>query len=46
MSGDTADVVEAAGHFRADHGADVGKTYAMLNANRQRRKLTLLRGQG
>jgi two-component system, OmpR family, sensor histidine kinase KdpD len=39
MSDDTADVVEAAGHFRIYLGAaaGVGKTYAMLNEARRRR---------
>jgi two-component system, OmpR family, sensor histidine kinase KdpD len=40
MSNDTADVVEAAGHFRIYLGAaaGVGKTYAMLNEARRRRE--------
>jgi two-component system, OmpR family, sensor histidine kinase KdpD len=39
MSTDTADAVEAAGHFRIYLGAvaGVGKTYAMLNEARRRR---------
>jgi two-component system, OmpR family, sensor histidine kinase KdpD len=40
IAGDTADTVEAAGHFRIYLGAaaGVGKTYAMLNEGRRRKE--------